>query len=235
MRSYTDLWRLTPLRREQPLNSRELLSFSSSNNIPVFPIRHNGPGGILPEAMLQDLSLYITKDGDYPVARGGFEEIWKCIYRMDRRSVKVAVKALQVYAADQLGAAKTEKIKRIKRELRICAKIQHLDILPVYGYMYGFGPFIAIVSPWAENGNLSEYLEREGVALTRIRRFRIGCHSWSTPSVIHGDFTGPYVLIHGDGTALPGLPRSEEHAIDDSRAACTRVGGWISDSSERAE
>ena len=101
------------------------------------------------------------------------------------------MKALQVYAADQLGAAKAKKIKvsfltrdcsfslrvaisqRIKRELRICANLKHANILPVYGYTRGFGPFIAIVSPWAENGNLSDYLELEGAALTLVRRFEI--------------------------------------------------------------
>jgi serine/threonine protein kinase len=101
------------------------------------------------------------------------------------------VKALQVYATDQLGPGKAKKIKvsfltrdcsfslrvatsqRIKRELRICAKLKHANTLPVYGYTHGFGPFIAIVSPWAENGNLTDYLEREGAALTLVRRFEI--------------------------------------------------------------
>jgi serine/threonine protein kinase len=101
------------------------------------------------------------------------------------------VKALQVYAVDQLGVAKAKKIKvsfltrdcsfslrvaisqRIKRELRICAKLKHANILPVYGYTYGFGPFLAIVTPWAENGNLSDYLELKGVVLTFVRRFGI--------------------------------------------------------------
>ncbi|KAG2361624.1 hypothetical protein BDR07DRAFT_1409151 [Suillus spraguei] len=63
------------------------------------------------EAMLQDLSRYITKDGEYPAARGGFGEIWKCTFGIDHSSVKVAVKALQVYDEDQLGAAKTKKNK----------------------------------------------------------------------------------------------------------------------------
>jgi serine/threonine protein kinase len=64
---------------------------------------------------------------------------------------------------------KRKKIKRIKCELRICANLKHANILPVYGYTYGFGPFLAIVSPWAENGNLSDYLELEGAALTLVK------------------------------------------------------------------
>ncbi|KAG1805378.1 kinase-like domain-containing protein, partial [Suillus variegatus] len=119
----------------------------------------------------------------------------------------VAVKALQVYADDQLGPAKMKKIKRIKRELRICAKLKHANILPIHGYTHGFGPFPAIVSPWAENGNLTVYLGREGAALTLVRRFQLlrdiiaGLQYLHANSVIHGDFTGPNVLIHGNGTA----------------------------------
>ncbi|KAG2101831.1 uncharacterized protein F5147DRAFT_655156 [Suillus discolor] len=36
-----------------------------------------------------------------------------------------------------------------------------------------FGPFPAIVSPWAENGNLTVYLKRQGGALTVVRRFQL--------------------------------------------------------------
>jgi hypothetical protein len=95
----------------------------------VLPVPNNGLDNLLPETTtLIDLSKYIKKEGDYPVARGGFGEIWKCTYHTDRRSEKVglqccfsislklmieqvAVKALQVYAADQFGTAKTKKIK----------------------------------------------------------------------------------------------------------------------------
>jgi hypothetical protein len=35
---------------------------------------------------------------------------------------------------------------------------------------------MAIVSPWAENGNLTAYMEREDTAtLTVVRRFQIVC------------------------------------------------------------
>ncbi|KAG1859328.1 hypothetical protein DFJ58DRAFT_840196 [Suillus subalutaceus] len=91
-------------------NPRELLP-SSSHTHTVFSTHNVEPDNLPPEAMLQDTSKYITKDGDYPVARGGFGEIWKCTFYKDHSAVKVAVKALQVYTDDQLGAAKTKKIK----------------------------------------------------------------------------------------------------------------------------
>ncbi|KAG2073654.1 kinase-like protein [Suillus decipiens] len=143
---------------------------------------------------LRDLLKYITKDGDYPVTRGGFGEIWKCTFHTNRSSVKVAVKALQVYYDDQFGPAKAKKIKPRPCKHPAC-------------YTYGFGPFIAIVSPWAENGNLTVYLEREGAALTLVLRFQIlrdiiaGLQYLYANSVIHDDFTGSNVLIYGNGTA----------------------------------
>ncbi|KAG2054940.1 kinase-like protein, partial [Suillus hirtellus] len=113
---------------------------------------------------------------------------------------------------------------RIKRELRICAKLNHANILPFYGYTHGFGPFPAIVSPWAENGNLTVYLEHVGAALTLVRRFQLATLIVHTNYVIHGDFNGPNVLIHGDGTACVadfGLSLMYSEVISASQASWT--------------
>ncbi|KAJ8581389.1 kinase-like protein [Rhizopogon salebrosus TDB-379] len=158
--------------------------------------------------LLQDLTKYITKVEDYAVARGGFGEIWRCTYSTDQGPVTVAVKSLLMYASDQLSEVMEKKTKRIQRELRTCARLKHPNILSVYGYTFGFGPFMAIVSPWAENGNLTAYMEHADTAtLTVVRRFQIlrditaGLKYLHDNNVIHGDLTGPNVLIHADGTA----------------------------------
>jgi len=49
----------------------------------------------------------------------------------------------------------------------------HRNILPVYGYTYGFGILVAIVSHWAENGNLMTYLENEDTTLNVVSRFHL--------------------------------------------------------------
>lgn len=54
--------------------------------------------------------------------------------------------------------------------------------MPVYGYTYGFSLLMAIVSPWAENGNLTIYLDNEDTALDVVRRFQLVS---LFPSVIH--------------------------------------------------
>ncbi|KAG1735013.1 kinase-like domain-containing protein, partial [Suillus lakei] len=110
----------------------------------------------------------------------------------------------------------------IRRELRICANLKHKNILPVYGYTYGFGPFIAIVSPWAENGNLT------------LRDIIAGLQYLHANNVIHGDFNGvistllscdqPNVLIYGDGTACVadfGLSLMYSEVISASQASWT--------------
>jgi hypothetical protein len=103
---------------------------------------------------------------------------------------QVAVKSLQVYASDEgsegmakktgvgtlmkvcVGWAYHYHLQRIRRELKICAKLKHPNILHVHGYTSGFGPFMAIVSLWAEKGNLTTYLEDEKEKnLSLIRRF----------------------------------------------------------------
>jgi hypothetical protein len=43
----------------------------------------------------------------------------------------------------------------------------------VYGYTSGFGMFVAMVSPWAEKGNLTAYLELEHGDLTTVRRLEL--------------------------------------------------------------
>ncbi|KAG0703883.1 kinase-like domain-containing protein [Suillus ampliporus] len=188
----------------------ELVASSSHSNA-VLPVRNNEPDDLSPEPMLRDLTRYITKDEDYPVTRG-------------RSKIVANVRCRSTWFS------KEKKTKRIERELRICASLKHANILPVYGYTSGFGPFIAIVSPWAEKGNLTVYLEREGETLTLVRRFQIltdiiaGLQYLHANSVIHGDFTGPNVLIRGDGTACVadfGLSLMYSEFISASQASWT--------------
>jgi len=64
-------------------------------------------------------------------------------------------------------------LQRIQRELKICARLNHPNILPIYGYAHGFGRLVALVCLWAENGDLTTYLERKGSTLTHVNRFQI--------------------------------------------------------------
>ena len=48
-------------------------------------------------------------------------------------------------------------------------KLNHTNVLPLFGTTSGFGPFPAMVCPWLENGTLTSYLERYGADLEILR------------------------------------------------------------------
>ena len=49
---------------------------------------------VAPEVLLPDLTKFISKTGDYPVAGGGFGDIWKCIYETDGGQIDVSLRYL---------------------------------------------------------------------------------------------------------------------------------------------
>ena len=51
-----------------------------------------------PEVMLQDLTKYITKTENYPFARGGFADVWKCIYQTDEGKINVGLHYLSIHS-----------------------------------------------------------------------------------------------------------------------------------------
>jgi len=95
--------------------------------------------------------------------------------------------------------------KRIRREIKVWKRLEHNNILPLYGTASDFGPYTSFVCPWMENGNLTQYLGRYGDKLKLSERFRIlnevatGLSYLHSFFVIHGDLTGSNVLIDKDG------------------------------------
>ncbi|KAG2030107.1 kinase-like domain-containing protein [Suillus americanus] len=163
----------------------------------------------LPEwnAGLKDLTPDIKKSGEYPIARGGFGEIWKCIYRTNKGPVDVAVKTVQFYNPDAAHDTNAKNIKRIRRKIGNSAGLKHRNILPIYGYSLGFGLLIAIVTPWVENGSLAHYLEHNGETLSTRARFHIlrdvtaSLQYLHVNNIVHGDLTSPNILIDRHGAA----------------------------------
>jgi serine/threonine protein kinase len=63
--------------------------------------------------------------------------------------------------------------KRLRRELKVWQRLNHDNVLPLYGTTSDFGPYSSMVCPWVDNGSLSKYLERRGATLTLRERFGI--------------------------------------------------------------
>lgn len=153
-----------------------------------------------------DLTQHLRKQSNYPIAQGGFGDIWKCSLVLPTRFTEenVAVKAIRSYFFDENDRVK--KDKRLRRELIIWGKLIHGNILPLYGVALGFGPFTAMVSPWAKNGSLTTYLESHRDLLIPDR-FKLlsdiasGLHYLHSNQVVHGDLSGSNVLVMENGTA----------------------------------
>ncbi|KIK92683.1 hypothetical protein PAXRUDRAFT_560886 [Paxillus rubicundulus Ve08.2h10] len=72
----------------------------------------------------------------------------------------------------------------------------------------GFARLPALVSPWVENGTLTNYLEGPGREISKGARTYILVNVGEaldyihSQHVVHGDLTGSNVLINGDGQPL---------------------------------
>jgi serine/threonine protein kinase len=66
--------------------------------------------------------------------------------------------------------------QRIRREAYVWIQLLHDNILPLEGVTVvdEFGPFLALVTPWMENGSLNDYLRRE-VGLSWERKLSMVC------------------------------------------------------------
>ncbi|KAF8834512.1 WD40 repeat-like protein [Paxillus ammoniavirescens] len=120
-----------------------------------------------------DLTGYVVRDGEEPIASGSFGDIYKGKLRLDESSIDVAVKAIRTYSADDGDDA--QKIKKFRRELKTWANLEHVNILPLFGTTMNFGRFPAMVCPWLENGSLTSYLERRHDSLNPAERVSLVC------------------------------------------------------------
>ncbi|KAG2096974.1 kinase-like domain-containing protein [Suillus discolor] len=98
-------------------------------------------------------------------------------------------------------------IKRFFREITLWLKLEHKNIVPLWGVADGFGSLPALVAPWLENGALTGYLQREHERLSYNEKFALlkdiaeGLQYLHSQLITHGDLSGNNVLVDKDGKA----------------------------------
>ncbi|KAJ8518409.1 hypothetical protein ONZ45_g4536 [Pleurotus djamor] len=149
-----------------------------------------------------DLTRHVTKRDAYPAAHGGFADVWLCDWNPggNIQPRKVAVKVLR---SNNNGVDDQRKLnRRLRRELSVWLSLDHPRVLPLHGVVSGFGPYVSMVCPWMENGNLNAYLSGPGQALSIERRYQILRQVCSGLAyLVHGDLTGCNVLMDALGDA----------------------------------
>ncbi|KAF9227191.1 kinase-like protein [Gyrodon lividus] len=187
-----------------PPDSAKRLSYkllrerSSDDELPDVPARSDT---LLP---VPDITDRIVDRPMLPTTGGGFSDIWKCGVKRGNKVEIAAVKCLRSFECS--GDELKRRNKRLRRELKVWEKLDHENILPLWGVASGFGPMLAMVCPWAENGTLTSYLERDQ-DLSLANRFSLLCEIAAglqylhARGVIHGDLTGTNILINSNGKA----------------------------------
>ncbi|KIJ07581.1 hypothetical protein PAXINDRAFT_19238 [Paxillus involutus ATCC 200175] len=180
-----------------------------------------------------DLTGYVRREDEHPVASGSYGDVYRATFRVRRRSLDVAVKAIRTYSVDDGDCA--QKKKRFRREIRVWLTLHHINVLPLFGTTMGFGRFPAMVSPWLENGPLTTYLERRTDTLTTVERLvlvgdvAMGLQYLHSKSVVHGDLSGSNVLICANGRAcIADFGRSTLlTALESTTATTSPAGGTL--------
>ncbi|KAJ8581555.1 kinase-like protein [Rhizopogon salebrosus TDB-379] len=99
------------------------------------------------------------------------------------------------------------KARRVRREMKVWARLEHDSILPLWGVTDDFGPYPAMIYPWVNGGALTGYLERHQDSLSPQDKFSLlndialGLQYLHSKSIVHGDLTGSNVLVHDNGRA----------------------------------
>ncbi|EPQ55727.1 kinase-like protein [Gloeophyllum trabeum ATCC 11539] len=163
---------------------------------------------LLPLNKVLNLTHQIYDRGDHPANSGGYGDIYHALWDVGGRTHKVAIKVLRPRGDDVEMQRKIEK--RLKRELSVWRRLKHKHIVPLYGIVFGCGPFMAMVCPWKENGSLTGYVQshRERLKLCDLLwllcQIASGLHYLHglDPVVVHGDLTGSNILIDEHGVAF---------------------------------
>ncbi|QRW24618.1 Tyrosine kinase specific for activated [Rhizoctonia solani] len=178
------------------INSEKPDSPSVAMGLPPYDV------SIMHSPTIKDLTpqLDLSEFSEWPIARGGFGEVWKGALVSDvKDSRPVAVKRLTMYtAAGDEGIIKTAK--RTNRELSIWSGLNHPNILPLLGACT-FRGGIGIVSEWQGNGNAVEWINAHpGVnRLDLCEGICSGLKYLHDTGIVHGDLRGANVLISKSG------------------------------------
>ncbi|KIK77311.1 hypothetical protein PAXRUDRAFT_835030 [Paxillus rubicundulus Ve08.2h10] len=120
---------------------------------------------------LPDLTKYIKKKTLYQYDTSGFTDIYECVLVKPREPMKtVSVKAFKVPGIGRSPEVLQTHAKKLRAEVHIWSRLDHPNVLRLYGIADGFSHLPALVSQWAENGTLTQYLEGPGRDISKDER-----------------------------------------------------------------
>ncbi|KAL4244339.1 EKC/KEOPS complex subunit BUD32, partial [Abortiporus biennis] len=172
------------------------LSQDQRHELRYLILRLSKDSSILPPSVFINGTTCLDTDA---IAGGAFADIYPATYQ----NKKVALKRLRVFRATI--SERDSHNEAFCREALVWRQLQHENILPFFGVDRDtFSPFLCMVSPWMEYGNVMQ---------CRAQRLAAGLsvpfQSWVTEiaeglkylhdeRVVHGDLRGANILITED-------------------------------------
>ncbi|KAK1234268.1 hypothetical protein PQX77_002531 [Marasmius sp. AFHP31] len=144
----------------------------------------------------------VKKIGKYPIAAGGFGDVWKGT--IGDSSELVCLKVVKVYMLSNLEKLTNE----YQREAILWRQMKHPNVLPFYG-IYQLESEqtqqLCLISPWMEKGNLVEFLKatkREEIDhYTLVFDVASGLAYLHSKKIVHSDLKGVNILITNEERA----------------------------------
>ncbi|KAF8063193.1 kinase-like domain-containing protein, partial [Lyophyllum atratum] len=129
-----------------------------------------------------------------PVASGGYADI----YKGEFQGKVVCLKTIRIYQTSKYG----DIVKTIAREAILWGQLSHTNLLPFHG-LHRTGQQLSLVSPWAEAGNMLNFLQNVPTAnrvllCSDVARGTAYLHE---NDIVHGDLKAVNILIDGSHRA----------------------------------
>ncbi|KAG6907323.1 hypothetical protein DXG01_009405 [Tephrocybe rancida] len=127
---------------------------------------------------------------EQPINSGGFGDIYKATLHHETLCLKVLRER-----------AEPKSFKTFAKEYILWSQFSHPNLLPFYGLHEFRSGQVSLVSPWAENGTLQDFLSSEMDSNTTIDRIllcldvAVGVEHLHKLGVVHGDIKSTNVLV----------------------------------------
>ncbi|KAH8792752.1 kinase-like domain-containing protein [Flagelloscypha sp. PMI_526] len=132
----------------------------------------------------------VSRDGEHPMAGGGYADIFRGIYRTQA----VCLKRIRLF----LGSDREKILQEFLNEAIIWRYLRHPNILPFFGInQTAFPGETCFVSPFIANGNLTDFLKENPHQdrLPLLSQIAKGLHYLHSTHICHGDVKAANVLI----------------------------------------
>ncbi|KAG6872450.1 hypothetical protein C0995_009707 [Termitomyces sp. Mi166 len=170
------------------------LSSKFKRNLIVATQRLSRHSGLYPKCYnLQDVEM-VESD---PIAAGSFADIYKGCFL----GQAVCLKVIRVYQTSHVQSF----LKQFSAEAILWGQLSHPNLLPVYG-LYRLGGRLCLVSPWMDNGDITQFLTEhpDGNRALLVLDIACGIAYLHEKDIVHGDLKGANILVDGCGRARLG-------------------------------